>query len=97
MTIPSRARLLAACPDEQIRDGADAVKAATTACELTDWKNPLFLSTLAAAHAEAGEFDQAVEWQQKAIELSAGTAEQELRERLELFRQEQPYRLASGA
>ena len=92
-----RARLLAACPEEAFRDGAAAIESATTACELTAWKNPLYLATLAAAYAEANKFDEAVQWQQKAIELSAGKASQEYQDRLELYRQERPYRLADDA
>ena len=43
---------------------------ATKACKLTGWKNPNYLATLAAAFAEAGNFDDAVKWEEKAIELS---------------------------
>jgi len=43
--------LLATSPDEKLRDGARAIRLATQACELTDWKAPHILSTLAAAYA----------------------------------------------
>ncbi|MHC4626497.1 MAG: hypothetical protein ACYTDV_05910, partial [Planctomycetota bacterium] len=42
---------------------------ASKACELTDWRNPLYVETLAAAYAETGDFDSAVGWQKKAIDL----------------------------
>lgn len=92
-----RARLLAACPEEQFRDGIAAIESATTACELTEWKHPSFLATLAAAYAEAEEFDKAVQWQEKANDLSAENVPQEFQDRLELYRHERPYRMANDA
>ena len=56
----------ATCPVERFRDGKNAVKAATRACELTEWKDASCLSALAAAHAEAGDFVSAARWQAEA-------------------------------
>jgi len=63
------AKLLISCPSAKYRDGSKAVGYATEACKLTDWKRPDLLSTLASAYAEAGQFDDAIQWQQKAIDL----------------------------
>ena len=77
-----------------MRDGKQAVVHATRACELTGWQYPMCISTLAAAHAEAGDFDRAVKFQKDALSFPAfeeqvGKAGQE---RLQLYAQKKPYR-----
>jgi tetratricopeptide (TPR) repeat protein len=47
-------------PDSKVRDGAEAVRLAERACELTGRRVPALLATLAAAYAEAGDFSRAV-------------------------------------
>jgi hypothetical protein len=51
------------------------------------------LDTLAAAHAEAGNFEPAVKWVKRAIDLAPPAAHESLRERLALYEKEKPYRL----
>ncbi|MHB1555951.1 MAG: tetratricopeptide repeat protein [Isosphaeraceae bacterium] len=63
------ARILATCNNDSVRNGPRAVREATTACELTKWGDPDCLDTLAAACAEIGDYDSAVKWQTKAIDL----------------------------
>jgi len=48
---------------------------------MTDWKNLSYLDTLAAAYARAGDFAQAVEWEQRAT-ASQDAAKQTRLERL---------------
>ena len=50
-------------------NGPEALKLATTACAKNGWKEPNFVDTLAAAHAELDQWDQAIAMQQKAISL----------------------------
>jgi tetratricopeptide (TPR) repeat protein len=85
--------LLATCPEEERRDGPQAVEHATRACELTEWTSPEALSTLAAAHAESGAFDEAVKWQTKALEAAPPDSDgTEAQSRLELYQAGKPYR-----
>jgi tetratricopeptide (TPR) repeat protein len=63
--------LQATYPSAAIRDGAKAIDNAKKACELTDRSNANFIDTLAAAYAEAGDFDAAVREERVAVELAA--------------------------
>ena len=78
------------------RDGKRAVESATRACELTEWKEPGVLDTLAAGCAEAGNFDAAVKWQTRANALfPAGKEKTEGEARLKLYQARTPYRETS--
>jgi len=58
--------LLATAEQPAFRDGRRALKSALRACELSQWKDPSIIDTLAAAYARTGDFATAVEWQRKA-------------------------------
>ena len=61
---------------------------------MTDWKDAGLLDTLAAAYAEAGDFDAAVNWQEKALGMLAKNDEQNRKDfeaRLTLYRAKKPY------
>jgi serine/threonine-protein kinase len=90
----SLARLLATCPDDKVRDGKRAVECATTACERSGWNDPYCLDTLAAAYAEAGQFEEAVRYQTRALDDPAlkGDVRTAAQQRLELYRQKKPFR-----
>ncbi len=59
--------LLATCPDAKIHDGKEAVSFALKAVSID--RNAQSLDTLAAAQARKGDFKQAVETQQAALDL----------------------------
>ena len=90
----NKAWLQATGPDENLRDGAQAIRDATRAVELTD--SPVYRDTLAAAFAEADDFESVVleqarvvqEFEESGDEANAAGAQT----RLELYRQDIPYR-----
>jgi tetratricopeptide (TPR) repeat protein len=84
-----RVNLLSACNDEKIRNGKQAVADATKACELTEFKVPMYLVGLGAAYAEAGDFDAAIKWHTKAMEGSKVVG----KDRLGLYERKQPFRM----
>jgi tetratricopeptide (TPR) repeat protein len=89
----NRAMIWSSHPQARYRDGPRAVASATRACELTGWKEPGVLDTCAAAHAEAGDFTQAVKWETRAIDLlDDGSRKDAFRARLKLYQAGQPYR-----
>jgi tetratricopeptide (TPR) repeat protein len=59
--------LLATCPDAKIHNGKEAVHFALKAVSID--RNAQYLDTLAAAEARKGDFKQAVETQQAALDL----------------------------
>jgi len=69
--------LLATASDEKLRNGPEAVELALRACQGTSFKDTRLLGTLAAAHAETGDFTNAVRRAQEALTLaqSAGNAQ----------------------
>jgi len=88
----ARAWLEANCIDPKYRNGKQAVADATKACEVTTWHDPGYLSTLAAAYAETGDFASAEKWQGRAIGLASEPLKSKLRARLDLYRARKPYR-----
>jgi tetratricopeptide (TPR) repeat protein len=90
----SLARLLATCPDEIIREGKRAVEYARTACEQTRWEDLVCVDTLAAAYAEAGQFEEAVRYQTRALDdpILKGDLRTAAGQRLEMYRQKKPFR-----
>lgn len=86
--------ILATCPVDELRDGPRALEMAKRACELTEWENSGYVDTLAVAHAEIGEFDEAIRLTEKVIEMVGEDEKAEYLERIEQYRAGQPYRIS---
>jgi len=61
--------LLAVCPDDEVRDGTEAVELARRVCAVTNYRSPVLLNTLSAAYAEVGNFAEAIATATKALAL----------------------------
>ena len=53
-----------------IRNGKEALEMAEHAVQLTSGSDPMALARLAAAYAETGQFDKAIDFDQRAIQLA---------------------------
>lgn len=84
--------LRATCPDVRHRDGKRAVEYATRACKLTRWSDWRLVHTLAAACAEAGDFDEAVQHGARAMALAPPEHKSRSREALEAYKSRKPHR-----
>lgn len=84
--------LMAVTPDPKWRDGARAVEYARRACELTQWQEPMYIDTLAAAYAETGNFKEAVKWESQVIQKMPAEHQEEAQTALRLYKKGLPYR-----
>ncbi len=90
------ARILAADSDPTIRNGPEAVGLAEQLVMAMGQKDPVMLDILAAAYAEAGRWDDAVATARNAVELATAAGQnasaEEIETRLQLYRQQKPFR-----
>jgi tetratricopeptide (TPR) repeat protein len=87
--------LLATCPDSELRDARNALIGAQRALEFGYGQHHVALDTLAAAQANAGQFDEAIVSLQQALEIAPPSAQQAYEIRMQLYEQQQPYRTTS--
>jgi len=84
--------VLATSTDDKLRDGRRAIELATKACELTKYEKAHIISTLAAGHAETGDFDNALKWSQKSVDLGGEDLAEALNKELETYKKGEPFR-----
>ena len=86
---------LATNPKDTVRNGRKAIEYAKKACHETDYKHAPTVDTLAAAYAEAGDWDEALKWQTEALALAEKTHPDDvkgMKERMALFKEKKPFR-----
>lgn len=83
---------LATSPNDDARDGKRAVDFAETAKLLLEEPSADVLDTLAAAYAEAGQFEKAIEAAHEAIKLAPEIQREEFRKYLKLYEARKPRR-----
>jgi tetratricopeptide (TPR) repeat protein len=86
--------LLATCPDVKLRDARNALIGAQRALEFGYGQPHVALDTLAAAQANAGQFNEALVTLEQAIEIAPQAARLAYEVRLQLYEQHQPFRTA---
>jgi Tfp pilus assembly protein PilF len=88
--------ILATAPDPALRSGAEAVQLAKRACGPAKNQQAAFFTTLSAAHAEAGQFPDAIAAAQRAGQLAQLAGQKEIaaqdEELLKLYQAGQPFR-----
>ena len=88
--------ILATHPDPNVRQTEDTLRLAEQVADRTNRADPHILDTLAAAYANADQYDQAAVIAMSALKLltepDQEAARKQIRERLELYGQGQPYR-----
>ena len=85
--------------DESLYDPNEALRLARRACELTNFKEPTLLDTLAVAYSAIKKFPEAVKTDEKVIELAQAANQKQLaddiQKRLELYKADRAYRASN--
>lgn len=93
------AHILATRQQDLTVNPAEALTLARRACELTNYKSPAILDTLAIAQAATGKFEQAQQTALKAIQLAESANRhalaERITERLKLYQAGRPYLVTS--
>jgi hypothetical protein len=83
---------LATSPDDAKRNGNKAFQLASEICQLTDYNSHDYLHVLAAAYAECGDFNNAIEYEQRAIKLAPEELRDKYAKRLKSYQDHKPAR-----
>ncbi|MCA9150873.1 MAG: tetratricopeptide repeat protein [Planctomycetales bacterium] len=88
----SAAWLMSTCPDDNFRDEALALRAAKRAIDLDGQQDYRYLDTLAAAHANARQYPDALKAIQAAMKVAPDAVRPELKDRMTLYQAQRPFR-----
>jgi len=87
--------ILAASRKPGLREPEEAIRLSEKACEISEFKNPLYMDTMAVAYAAGGRFSEAVDAAEKAVALFLSSGQKKLaekvRDRMGLYKAGQPY------
>ncbi len=94
LALSAKAWLLAASPDNKIRDGKKALELAKAADARCVTKEPRFIEAFAAAYAEVGDFDAAIALQKEVLRNAEYVKEagDVVKKRLEAYTAKKPFR-----
>jgi tetratricopeptide (TPR) repeat protein len=86
--------VLATSPDDGVRNADRSIEIGTKACDLTKYEKPHILSTLASGYAEKGDWENAIKWSSKAVELGAKEEDvsDQLQKELDSYKEKKPWR-----
>jgi tetratricopeptide (TPR) repeat protein len=84
--------LLATCPQVEFRDGVQAVSHAHKALQLAGQQVAEWVGILAAAHAEARDYEEAIKWQTECLDQSPPKLKSAMESRLVMYKEGRPYR-----
>jgi len=93
--LSGRAWFYATCQNGSFRNGKQAVKDAKAACSIMIWRDENMIDTLAAAYAETGDFNSAVQYAAQALAIKdiSPADSKRIQRHLESFQQSKPIRL----
>ncbi len=89
VTLHNLALVLATAPDPKIRDGKRAVEIAKEALGM-EKDNARYMAMVATAYAAALDYEEAVRWQEKALEFPPVKGDPQAQLRLERYRRNEP-------
>ena len=93
--LSGRAWFYATCQNGSFRNGKQAVKDAKAACSIMIWRDENMIDTLAAAYAETGDFNSAVQYAAQALAIKdiSPADSKRIQRHLESFQRSKPIRL----
>ena len=91
LALQNQAWLLTTSEKDGVRDPAKAVEAAAAAAKLTNFQQASFLSAYAAALSANGDFEEAIGWQEKVVDLVSENYKEFAAKNLERYRSKRSF------